>query len=229
MEPSAAKVIGRFDYIWRAPPKALAWLSEVPLPPLLRDPLTPLTFGDPVHRVLLLSLAALVGCSSSAGVPSGRRDVTTITVGGPEGGTLRLRNEDAPASFIIGVPLAKVWTSLPAVFDSLGVPVTLIDPKQNLIGAQETKVRVRIGGVALSRYFDCGTTQIGANADSYEILLTLLARLKPTSANTTTIEVTVRAVARPVAFRQGYSDCQQKPTGAIDERLVDILRRQATR
>lgn len=188
-----------------------------------------------MHRTLLCSLAALgalgafVGCSSGAGAPSGRRDVTTISVGGPEGGTLRLRNDDAPASFIIGVPLAKVWSSLPAVFDSLGVPVTLLDPKQNLIGAQDTKVRVRVGGVALSRYFDCGTTQIGANADSYEILLTLLARLKPAPANTTTIEVTVRAMARPLAFRQAYSDCQPKATGTIDERLVEILRRQATR
>lgn len=182
-----------------------------------------------MQRVLLFALALVIGCTSSAGVSSGRRDVSTITIAGSEGGTLRLRNDDTPSSSIIGLPLAKVWASLPAVFDSLGVPVTLIDPKQYLIGAAETKVRVRIGGVALSRYFECGTTQIGANADSYEILLTLLAHLKPALANTTTIEITVKAVARPVAFRQGYSDCQPKATGAIDERLVQILRRQATR
>lgn len=179
--------------------------------------------------LLLLPLAVLVGCASSAGVPSGRRDVTTITVAGSEGGTLRLRNDDTPFSTTIGLPVAKVWTALPAVFDSLGVPVTLIDPKQHLYGAQETKVRVKIGGVALSRYFDCGTTQIGANADSYEILLTVLAQLKPAPASMTTIEITVKAVARPVAFRQAYSDCQPKATGALDERLVEILRRQAAR
>lgn len=181
-----------------------------------------------MHRTLLLALAALVGCSSSAGVPAGRPDVL-ITVPGSEGGTLRLRSDDPPSSAIIAISQDKVWSALPAVFDSLGVQVTLTDPKQRIIGTEGLKVRVRLGGVALSRYFDCGTTQIGANADSYEILLTLLAQLKPAPANTTTIEVTVRARARPVAFRQAYSDCQTKTTGRLDERLVELLRRQLTR
>ena len=45
--------------------------------------------------VAAFCLPSLVGCSSSVGVPSGRRDVTTISVGGPEGGTLRISCEPA--------------------------------------------------------------------------------------------------------------------------------------
>ncbi|MDH5234102.1 MAG: hypothetical protein OEW77_04020 [Gemmatimonadota bacterium] len=180
-----------------------------------------------MHRLALIPLAALVACGGST-TTSGRRDVTTVTVGGAEGGSLRIRNDYEATSAIIGLPIDKVWALLPEAFDTIGVAVTVRDPRQRLFGTDGVKVRQRIGGVPLSRFFDCGTTQVGANADSYEIFLTVMTQLKPAEGDFTTMEVTVTARARPVAFSQGYSDCQDKST-TLNERLFSVVRRLAVR
>ena len=180
-----------------------------------------------MHRLALLVLAGLLACGGTS-TTSGRRDTTSVTVGGAEGGTLRVRNDVETTSSTIALPVDKVWALLPQAFDSIGVPVTVRDPRQFLLGADGAKVRQRIGGVPLSRYFDCGTTQVGANADSYELVLTVMARLKPAEGGRTTMEVTVKARARPVAFSQGYSDCQSKAT-TLDDRLAGVVQRLASR
>ncbi len=180
-----------------------------------------------MHRLALLALVGVVGCASASTVGD-HRDVTTVTVGGAEGGTLRIRNETETSSGIIALPIAKVWAALPAVFDSLGITPTTIDPTKRLIGTEGAKLRQRIGGIALSRFFDCGTTQVGPNADSYEVLIMVYAQLKTAPANTTTVEVTVNARARPVAFRQGYSDCQPQ-SRTLDAHMIELIRRQANR
>ena len=155
------------------------------------------SFATPL---LLASVAAgLVACSGTPSMRSGGREAT-VSVGGEGGGTLRVRNEVESSSAIIGLPIDKVWAALPAAFDSLGVTVTSRDPVKRIMGTEGIKVRQRIGGVPLSRYFDCGTTQIGANADSYEVMLMLMAQLKAAPGNTTSIVVSVDARARPVAF-----------------------------
>ena len=73
---------------------------------------------------------------------------------------------------------ATIWRALPAVFDSLEVPVSRIDPVEHVFGNEGVRIRKRIGGEAISRYFDCGTTQIGPNADSYDVMLILLTTLR---------------------------------------------------
>lgn len=180
-----------------------------------------------MYRLALLALVGAAACATSSTVGD-RRDVTTISVGGSSGGTLRVRNETESASGIIALPVAKVWSALPAVFDSLGMTPTTVDPTKRLFGTEGAKLRQRIGGIALSRFFDCGTTQVGPNADSYEVLIMAYVQLKTAPANTTTIEVTVNARARPVAFRQGYSDCQPQ-TRTLDAHIIELVRRQANR
>ena len=183
------------------------------------------SFATPL---LLASVAAgLVACSGTPSMRSGGREAT-VSVGGEGGGTLRVRNEVESSSAIIGLPIDKVWAALPAAFDSLGVTVTSRDPVKRIMGTEGIKVRQRIGGVPLSRYFDCGTTQIGANADSYEVMLMLMAQLKAAPGNTTSIVVSVDARARPVAFSQGYSECSSM-TNSLDARLIELVRRQASR
>ena len=183
------------------------------------------SFATPL---LLVSLVGgLVACSGPPAMSSGGREAT-VSVGGDLGGTLRVRNEVESSSGIIGLPIDKVWAALPAAFDSLGVTVTTRDPVKRLMGTEGLKVRQRLGGVPLSRYFDCGTTQIGANADSYEVMVMLMAQLKAAPGNTTSIVVSVDARARPVAFSQGYSECQSM-TNTLDARLIELVRRQANR
>jgi hypothetical protein len=133
-------------------------------------------------------------------------------------------------STVHAIPFApeQVWRSLPAVFDSIGIPVADLDPPKRKIGNSAFKVRGRLKNVPLSRYIDCGTsTQIGPNADSYEVNVSLLAEVRPAEAGTSTIITTFEAVARPANFAQAYSQCSSK--GALESRFIDLVNAQLKR
>jgi len=117
----------------------------------------------------------------------------------------------------------QVWRTLPAVFDSLGIPVATLDAAKRIIGNSGFKVRGRLKGVPLSRYIDCGnSTQIGANADSYDVLLTMTAEVQPgETAGATKLINHLQALAKPVNFSQEYSQCSSK--GVLETKFFDIL------
>lgn len=175
-----------------------------------------------MHRIILASVILLSACGGGAGTHA-QPDVQTVRVVGPGGGTLRVRPDGGTTTAIVGLPLEQVWRMLPAVFDSLDVPVTRVDEAARLYGNDGFRLRRRLGGVLLSRYFDCGETQIGPNADSYDVFLLLLTRLRPAPGNMTTVDVTVEARARPVAFRQNYAGCTTR--GRLEPLILELLTR----
>jgi hypothetical protein len=110
---------------------------------------------------------------------------------------------------------------LPGVLDTLGIPVGTLEPASRTIGNSGLKIRGRLRGVPLSRYIDCGnSTQIGPNADSYDVNLVFLAEVRPAQGGST-VRVTLQAVAKPVNFAQDYSQCSTK--GVLESRFFDIL------
>lgn len=171
-----------------------------------------------------LSISVLSACATASG-PVSQREVSTVRVQGV--GTFQVRHDDHSTSKIVAFPLDQVWRALPAVFDSLEIPVSRADSIGHVFGNESIRIRKKIGGAAISRYFDCGTTQIGPNADSYDVLLVLLITLQASPANTTTISITAEASARPVARSQPYTTCSSHAT--LDVRFVELLKRQAMR
>ena len=169
-----------------------------------------------------VSVLALAGCASSSALPD-HSDVRTIEVQGVAG-KLATRSSSSAITSSVTVPLEQVWRMLPALFDSLGVPVALIEPAKHLIGNEGFKLRQRLGKVTLSRYMDCGTTQIGPNADSYDVYLTVLVQLQPGANGTTSIATSFESLARPIAFAQEYSRCSTK--GLFETRLVALVKAQ---
>jgi hypothetical protein len=114
----------------------------------------------------------------------------------------------------------QVWRTMPAVFEALGVPLTTIDPKKHAIGNEGFKIRQRLGTVPLSKYIECGTTQIGPNADSYEVYITLMTEVQQGPPGAATISTTFEAAARPLNFAQEYSRCSSK--GVLEPKIVEI-------
>lgn len=177
-----------------------------------------------MNRISLCFVTALSACATASG-PVATREVSTVRVQGV--GAFDIRRDDQSTSTTVAFPLEQVWRAMPAVFDSLEVPVGRVDPVEHVFGNEGVRIRKRIGGEAISKYFDCGTTQIGPNADSYDVMLILLTTLRPGPANTTIITITAEASARPVARSQPYAGCSSRAT--LDVRLVGILKRQAMR
>ncbi|MEX2153842.1 MAG: hypothetical protein WD825_10930 [Gemmatimonadaceae bacterium] len=118
----------------------------------------------------------------------------------------------------------RVWEVLPAVYSALEIPIAQVDPDESVIGNPGLKLYRRLAKVPLMRYLDCGTTQIGPNADSYEVMLTVLTKVQRARPDTTTTTVgtIVEAMARPVAYKGEYVRCTSK--GALEARLVEVLK-----
>jgi hypothetical protein len=115
----------------------------------------------------------------------------------------------------------QVWRLLPAVLDSLGIPVNLLDPAKHTIGNSGFNVRGQLKSVPLSRYIDCGNSNgIGPNADSYQVNLEFVVEVQPVDAGSS-VRTTLQAMGKPVTFAQDYSACSSK--GALESRVGDML------
>jgi hypothetical protein len=168
------------------------------------------------QSVLTLVLSACASSTSSSTLTPAPQSMqiagSTVTVSGSDGSSLHI------------VPFApdRVWRMLPSVFDSLGVPVGTLDAAKRTMGNSGFKVRGRLKNVPLSRFIDCGnSTQVGPNADSYEVNITLLAEVRPGEAGASNVTLAFQPLARPTNFSQQYSQCSTK--GVLEKRFIDIL------
>ena len=187
--------------------------------------------------VLVAPLAAFAGCASAGSPSSSGATAATVAPGAPvpqrrqvqiAGAPLVMSTEASRDVAQLAAPVARSWEALRAAYDSVGVAVGTLDPRTYTIGNLGYKVRQRLGRAPLSRYLDCGgSTQVGPNADSYDVMLSVTSTLTPAGAEATTLTTTVEADARPATFNQSWMRCTSK--GALEKRLADVVRAQLAR
>jgi hypothetical protein len=172
---------------------------------------------------VLLSLA-LLGCSSSPTIESAPAPETVRVVGSANPtGAIAMGVVATPASArsssFFSTPEA-VWDALPAAYESLGVPISAADPATRTLGNTGFNARRRLGSVPLVRYLDCGTTQGGPSAETYDIRIVISSVVRPGEA-ATTLSTTVEAMGKPVAFSGEYIRCSS--TGQLETRIADAV------
>lgn len=174
------------------------------------------------HIAMLSTTVVLSACASSNPVPA-RAPTETIRVLGAGGGALTLTSSTVANVSSIPFSVDQVWRVLPAVYDSLGIPISTLDAAQRIIGNAGLKLRRQLGKVSLSRYIECGSTQIGQNADSYDVHLSVITTVQPDEAGMATVATTLEARAKPITFAQDYSRCTSK--GVLEKRVADAVKR----
>jgi hypothetical protein len=122
------------------------------------------------------------------------------------------------------VPLDRIWKVLPAVYGVLEIPIEHFNAEQNEIGHSALKLRRKLGEVELRKLVDCGNTQIGPNADSYDVTLTIITKLTKTKMDTsvTAVSTIVSGRARPVQFNGADVACKSK--GQLEARIAEVLK-----
>lgn len=170
------------------------------------------------------SFALLAACASSSS-PSARP--ATQTVGSADVGSMTIAASSTADVSKLPYTVDAVWRVLPSVFDSVGIPLTTIDQARKEIGNPGFKIRTRLGKAPLSRYLDCGNTQIGPNADSYDVFMNVMTRVSADGPNGAVLSTLVDAQARPVTFNQAYSRCSSK--GGIEIRIADLVKARLAR
>jgi hypothetical protein len=176
----------------------------------------------------------VLGVSACASSNTLERPATTETVrvvgSGQPGGTISMGIVSSPGGTResrIFAPIEKVWAALPAAYQSLGVPLTTSDVTTHVAGNIGLNVRRRLGSTPLVRYIDCGNSQMGPSADTYDVRLTVTTRLQADSVAGTKLSTLVEAVGRPVAFSGEYSRCSS--LGVLEARLTDAVKAELQR
>ena len=168
--------------------------------------------------LILVVTAGLAACSAAV-TPTQRVESTYI----PGASVMSVSGENGTVTATIGAPMQSVWTVLPLAFDSNGVQLSLIDPKKRLMANEGFKIRQKLGKERLSTFFECGNTQVGPNADSYELYVTVHSHLEPLKGDSsrTRMTVAVTAAAKPLQFSQDYSRCTSKTM--LERRMLDLV------
>lgn len=177
-----------------------------------------------MRPLAVVSVVLLSACASSQGTaaaPPTQQTVHVATATGSTGSTMALTSGDDPSQRVIAAPVARVWDALPAVYETLGLPITDRNVQARSLGTTSFKLRRRLGDVPLSRYLDCGDTQGSPSANSYEVVLTVATRLAPGASDSTAVTTNVTAMARPVFVSGEYVNCGS--TRALEKRFFDLL------
>jgi len=180
-------------------------------------------------RTALLSLVTVAACSTAGGSAStsARPDPTVRVMGVGGGASLTMAASDPSTSHALPFSVQQVWLALPSAFDELGVPVQTRDPVKHRIGNEGFTAHHRLNKVPLSRYIDCGSSQLGQNADDYDVRLSFTAQATPGKGDTTNLITTIDAAARPATYAQDYSQCSSK--GSLEARLIELVKAKLAR
>jgi hypothetical protein len=177
--------------------------------------------------VSLCAAATLAACSSSGSgssphmAPKPPEVNTQVNIQGV--GNIGIKTVPYQDSYVgvVSYPMGRVWAALPAAYDSVGLKLTTLDPATHTVGNSGVNMRRVLGKTALSKYLDCGRTQVDQNADSYEVHLTMLTTVAADEAGATKVRTTLSAAAKPVAFSGDYVRCTS--LGRLEVRLHELM------
>ena len=177
-------------------------------------------------RAIPLLLICLAACAGSAGGPAPEPDRESVRIV-DTGGAVQMTTyrSEGWVTRELTASVDALWSVLPAVHDSLGIPVTRRDAARHTIGNDGLRVRTRLGKVGLQRYLDCGSTQGGPSAESYEVYLIVSTQVLPGEVTGSRLSTSVQAQARPVNFAADWIRCTSKNT--LEKAIADLAGRLA--
>ena len=179
------------------------------------------------HSILLSTFAfsALIGCGSS-GTPrtieTSPGPAQTTRISGVQSAPTAVRTNPTVTrgTVMVDASPASTFKALIAAYDSVGIPVGNSAQGEGVIGNLGFKVRRRLKDAPLSRYLNCGTTQVAPNAESYEITLSVATQLQPVPGGTRAV-TTVEAVGKPIAFAGSQVTCMS--TGRLEALIGELI------
>jgi len=166
-------------------------------------------------RTLVLVLAA--GCAGKGSAPPTPVPNTPATQAASPADLPR----SAPLSQSFLVTYERLWQALPLAYASLGMKVNAADTATRAVGFAAV-VRRKIGGVPISKYFDCGRSQIDIIADAYDISLVVASQVGRSSQGGIVVTTHARASAKAPTIAHDIALCSS--TGVLERALYDSLK-----
>lgn len=181
-------------------------------------------------RILASAAVVVLAACSSSHTPAADPTVgpaSTVRVSGTHttgvsSNALRVSPSYDLAVDTIYAGVSAIWSALPAVYTALSIPLTTADNQALRFGNEGMKIRRKLGETSLVKLLDCGRTQIGQNADSYEILMSVVTSLRQNDANTTIVSTQIEASGKPLQFGGSETRCRTK--GELEKQIALAVR-----
>ncbi|HEY1953912.1 MAG TPA: hypothetical protein VGG76_13990 [Gemmatimonadaceae bacterium] len=179
-----------------------------------------------MRRMLFVSaVVSMYGCATSGSgslTPATNPDVRIVTPQSEQ--VVATGSSVVEGTATVAAPIDKVWGVLTPTYDSLGIPLTAIDPASHALGNGGMIVHRKLGKARLSEYINCGNSQGGPSADTYEVNLSVVTRLAPAPSAGTIVTTVVNAAGKPASLSGDYIPCGT--TGGLETRLVRLIEAQ---
>lgn len=164
----------------------------------------------------MIALTLLLELTSACGVQLPTRLATL-----PRQRTYNITVDTLGVAASITVPLDTAWARLPAVYQSLGLPVQERDEPLRRMGTCSYRLHGRLKGVPLSRYLDCGELRNVPNADRLEVdLLVLTAVRNDPNLGPSVATFVLASAGESVASRQRHW-CLS--SGLLETKIRDLV------
>jgi hypothetical protein len=168
-----------------------------------------------------LAAALLVAARPGAAQRAGESGLVDMKSG--RFSTNMFANEPARDPDTLAVPAGKVWAALPAVYDALAVPLSVVDTTYRVLGAVRVTVRRPIGGDRLSLLLQCGVGAYGPVAERYTVQLTLVSAVRAIDDGHAVLETRVDGSA---AQNGVNSSVRCASTGRLEEKVAQLVRKE---
>jgi hypothetical protein len=176
----------------------------------------------PARAIVALLLALATTDCAVAPPNAAPTTVTRLGVERRDGNNpnpIDLRHQPGVGRTTIPASLTSVWSELAGVLGQLEIAISHVDAGAGTIGNTGYRAR-RVEGEPMSRWLDCGRGPVRANADVYEVTLTVLVQLHPAD-NGTTVQTTVDAYARDRSTSGGSVHCLS--WGNLERRVPELV------
>ena len=168
------------------------------------------------------------GCASAGGgttppVPTPTvQTERVVTSSGGGGLAVTTANLDNNVKLLTTGTPAQVWSVLPQVYEELGIPLTVKNDAQRLIGNEGWRTRRSIGRVPMQRYLDCGRSGTIENAETYQINLSIMTSVTANPGGGSVVATILTATGRnPVTSSTQEVRCASQ--GDLEIRIRDMV------
>jgi hypothetical protein len=181
-------------------------------------------------RILLLSVSSLlaVGCASGGGSTASApaQTVTTnrvVTFGG-DMMQMNTMNADTDVKLFVTGTVDEAWAVLPAIYEGLGIPLSVNDNIRKTLGNTGFKTRRQIGRVSTRNYLDCGSSGTIENAETYQLTLSITTTVLPNARGGSIISTALTGSGKnPVTSSSAEVRCASK--GDLEMRIRDEVQK----
>lgn len=129
----------------------------------------------------------------------------------------RVISDDPTVGDPIAAPAGQVYQALIVVYSDIGMPATVVNPRDGLVASLNRRAFGKLGGMRLSRYLSCGESMTGPRADQDRIVLSMISRAKPNGASASRVETRVVATATDASGTGNRLPCTT--TGGLEMRV----------